>query len=68
VYRTELHKRALQWERTMAYFAPGKACGGSGNSLGIFAIICLEGWKESVYWFCDWQRRRESWAVFYAFG
>lgn len=52
----------------MAYFAPGKAWGSSGNALGIVAIIRLEGWKESVYWFCDWQRPRESWAVFYAFG
>ena len=27
----------------MAYFAPGKACGGSGNAVGIVAIIWLEG-------------------------
>src|SRR5208282_3523098 len=25
-YRAELHKRALQWERTTAYLAPSKAC------------------------------------------
>ena len=27
VYRAELHKRALQWERATAYLAPSKACG-----------------------------------------
>jgi hypothetical protein len=31
VYRTELHKRALQWERTTAYLAPGNACGSQGT-------------------------------------
>src|SRR5207249_4245624 len=29
VNRAELHKRALQWERTTAYLAPGKACRGN---------------------------------------
>jgi hypothetical protein len=29
VYRAELHKRALQWERTTAYLEPSKACGGA---------------------------------------
>ena len=28
VYRAELHKRALQRERTTAYLEPSKACGG----------------------------------------
>jgi hypothetical protein len=28
VYRAELHKRALQWERTTAYLEPSKASGG----------------------------------------
>jgi len=26
VYRAELHKRALQWERITAYLEPSKAC------------------------------------------
>ena len=32
VYRAELHKRALQWERATAYLAPSKAGGSSETS------------------------------------
>ena len=34
VYRAELHKRALQWKRTTAYLAPGKACRGMARRRG----------------------------------
>jgi len=34
VYRAELHKRALQWERTTAYLAPSKAVGEEMNCVG----------------------------------
>jgi hypothetical protein len=37
VYRAELHKRALQWERTTGYLAPRKACGLLG--LAVLALV-----------------------------
>ena len=45
VYRAELHKRALQWKRTTAYLAPGKACRGMARRraqcTGIDIKVCF---------------------------